>query len=245
MPRCVQRASAVLADVGVSSPQLDTAERGFSFRLGGPLDMRMDRECRLAAQGKDGCVTCFAIGSAGSGGQCAADIVNSWSEGEIGGLLKNLGEEPQWRKIAAAIVDARARSAQPLAAEGVPEGHPILSRVFVESRTGRAVSSPFLSTLQLSECVARAALGPQWRTRRQPGFHPATLTFQALRIAVNDELGELSRLLEWAPRALDVGGRFGAPRPWSIAHVHADAPRLPRSGDQLSLAGGRLGEASI
>ena len=140
-------ADGVALDLGVSSFQFDEAERGFSFREDGPLDMRMGRE-----------------------GPSAADVVNSVSEAELADILWRYGEEKKSRAIARAIVAAR----------------------------------PVMRTRALAEIVARVA-GPA--ARRLP-IHPATRTFQALRIHVNDELGELERGLEAAERSLRPLGRL-------------------------------------
>jgi len=137
----------VVLDLGISSFQIDQAERGFSFRLDGPLDMRMSLE-----------------------GPSAADVVNTMDEAELARVIATLGEERFARRVARAIVAAR-----PL------------------SRTG-----------ELAEVVAKA-LGPA--ALRQP-IHPATRTFQALRLYVNDELGELTRGLEAAERVLRTHGRL-------------------------------------
>ena len=144
-----QPADGVVLDVGVSSMQLDAAERGFSFRHDGPLDMRM-----------------------GIGGADAAAIVNGASEQELATILRVLGEERHARRIARAIVKAR-------------EAAPI-------TRTGR-----------LSDVVSAAA-GPPHLQR----IHPATRTFQALRIFVNHELEELAEALGAAERVLREGGRL-------------------------------------
>jgi 16S rRNA (cytosine1402-N4)-methyltransferase len=140
--------AGVAFDLGVSSPQLDRAERGFSFRLDGPLDMRMSRA-----------------------GRSAADLVAELSEAELAATLRDLGEERHARRVARAIVAARVRR-------------------------------PIVRTLELAEIV-RAALPPA-----AGGIDPATRTFQALRIAVNDELGELDRGLAAAERLLMTGGRL-------------------------------------
>ena len=139
----------VVLDLGVSSMQLDQAERGFSFMADGPLDMRMSRE-----------------------GVSAADIVNEAEEGEIADILFHYGEERASRRIARNIVRARA--------EGRIE-----------------------TTLQLAEIIERSLPRPK------PGqSHPATRSFQALRIAVNDEYGQLVEGLEAAERALKPGGQL-------------------------------------
>ena len=140
---------AVAFDVGVSSMQLDEAERGFSFLRDGPLDMRM-----------------------GPGGETAADLINGREPGELVRLLRLYGEEPQARRIVAALMRRRE-------------------------------AAPFTRTLDLAETVERALGG-----RRGAPVHPATRTFQALRIAVNDELGELRAGLAAAERALAPGGRL-------------------------------------
>ncbi len=138
----------ILLDLGVSSPQLDEAGRGFSFRADGPLDMRMDR----------------------SRGETAADLVATRSEEELAGLLRTLGEEPNARRIAKAIARARA-----------------------EARIE--------TTAQLAELVERTV-------GRGGAHHPATRTFQAIRMAVNDEMGELERALAGGLDLLKPGGRF-------------------------------------
>ena len=141
---------ALLMDIGVSSPQLDLPERGFSFRFDGPLDMRMDP----------------------SHGPTAADLLNTLPERELADILYRYGEERRSRQVAAEIV--RRRRERPWA------------------RTGE------LAEL-LERVVGRA---------RQHGLPPATRCFQALRIAVNDELGELERTLRQAVRLVAVGGRI-------------------------------------
>jgi 16S rRNA (cytosine1402-N4)-methyltransferase len=143
---------AVLADLGVSSPQLDQAERGFSFRLEGPIDMRMNPEA----------------------GESAAQLIDRLDETELADLLYGYGEERLSRRIA-----------RRLKQQG-PWGDP---------------SSP-RSTAELAYAVA-GCYPPRARHGR---IHPATRTFQALRIAVNDELGALDRLLAAAPDWLVSGG---------------------------------------
>jgi len=149
-----EAADVIVADLGVSSSQLDDPERGLSFIRDGPLDMRMDRRIR----------------------QTAADLVNGLEEKELADLIYAFGEERYSRRIARAIV---AR------------------------RKFRRIDR----TADLAEIVAGALPMPARRSRR--GVHPATRTFQALRIAVNDELGSLDRLLARLPAALAVGGRVG------------------------------------
>ena len=138
----------VVFDLGVSSMQLDQAARGFSFRLDGPLDMRMGRD-----------------------GPSAADVIAAASERELAAIIATLGEEHQARAIARAIV--KARDEQPIG-----------------------------STRALADIVARVV-----RTR-EGMIHPATRTFQALRIFVNDELAELARGLAAAERVLKPAGRL-------------------------------------
>jgi len=147
----VKSADVLLADLGVSSAQLQDASRGFSFQVDGPLDMRM-----------------------GASGPTAADIVNKLSQKELADLIYAYSQERFSREIAAAIVRARK-------------------------------VAPITRTTQLAEIVTRviARKSPRRRWR----IHPATRTFQALRIAVNRELENLSKLLEVLPSLLSVGGR--------------------------------------
>lgn len=144
-----RRASGILLDLGVSSPQLDVAERGFSFSADGPLDMRMDPH----------------------GGETAAAWLARAAEDEIARTLAELGEERFAKRIARAIVDTRA-------------------------------DAPLVTTAQLAALVARAV------PTREPGKHPATRTFQAIRIRVNDELQELTRCLDQVCDLLTVAGRL-------------------------------------
>lgn len=137
----------VVLDIGVSSMQLDQAERGFSFMHDGPLDMRMSAT-----------------------GMSAADFVNSAKEEELANVIYHYGEEPASRKIARYITRAREEA-------------------------------PIERTSQLAEIVARAVRG-------KPGQHPATRTFQALRIHINDELGQLEAGLNAAMEVLKPGGKL-------------------------------------
>lgn len=139
----------ILFDLGVSSPQLDEAERGFSYMQDAPLDMRMDPFGRLTAQ----------------------TIVNFWEEDEICSVIRRYGEEKWAKRISEFIVRAR-------------EAH------------------PFTSTGELVE-VIKAAIPA---AARREGPHPAKRTFQALRIAVNDELGVLAQALDQALHCLAPGG---------------------------------------
>ena len=142
-----EKLDGIVLDIGVSSMQLDRAERGFSFRQDGPLDMRMERD-----------------------GPSAADLVNELDETELANIIYRYGEERRSRAIARAVVERRR-------------------------------TEPFRTTLDLAQLVAR-------HVRTEPGINPATRTFQALRIAVNDELGELERALAAAERVLRPGGRL-------------------------------------
>ena len=137
----------ILADLGVSSPQLDREERGFSFRFDGPLDMRMDRREE----------------------RTAADIVNGYSEQQLASVIVRYGEEPRGRarRIAQAIVSER----------------------------------PIETTGQLADIVKNAT------GRTGSKHHPATRTFQALRIELNRELELVSQLLPLLPKLLNKGGR--------------------------------------
>ena len=143
------RVAGILLDLGVSSPQLDDPVRGFSFLRDGPLDMRMDPERGVSA---------------------AAWLARA-AEAEIAQVLHDYGEERHARRIARAIVRARARE-------------------------------PLTRTLQLAEVIAAAH--PAW----QPGRHPATQSFQAIRIQVNGELESLRALLAEVVELLAIGGRL-------------------------------------
>jgi 16S rRNA (cytosine1402-N4)-methyltransferase len=136
----------LLADFGVSSLQLDEAQRGFSFRAEGPLDMRMDPRSELTAQ----------------------QVVNQADEEDLANLIYEFGEERRSRRIARAIVRAR----------------------------------PIDTTAELARVIS--AVAPSMKGDK---LHPATLTFQALRIRVNDELGEIQSLLQSAESLLKAGGR--------------------------------------
>ena len=146
--RGVSALDGVVLDLGVSSYQLDEADRGFSLRADGPLDMRMEKT-----------------------GPSAAELVNTLSERELADLLWQLGEERHSRRIARKIVAARG-------------------------------DAPFETTLQLAEAIH--AVMP----RDPSGMDSATRSFQALRLRVNDELGEVERGLQAAARLLAPGGRL-------------------------------------
>ena len=139
----------ILLDLGVSSPQLDWSERGFSFQTDGPLDMRMDRRQERSA----------------------AELVNREDESELSNIFWELGEERQARRFAKAIVEQRK-------------------------------AKPFTTTKELADFIERLAPRHGKRT------HPATQLFQALRMAVNDELGSLRRGLAGAVKLLKPGARM-------------------------------------
>lgn len=146
--RGIEAVDGIALDLGISSDQVDEADRGFSFQKDGPLDMRM-----------------------GGTGISAAGVVNTYSEQALAGLLYVLGEEQKAHQISRAIVAARAKT-------------------------------PITRTLELANICSKA-IG-----RAANGIHPATRTFQALRIYVNDELGELARGLSAAEHLLKPGGRI-------------------------------------
>lgn len=141
----------MLFDLGVSSPQLDDAERGFSYMAEAPLDMRMNRDDALTAY----------------------DVVNTWDRGELKRLFYDYGEERFAPQIAAAIERAREKK-------------------------------PIETTMELAD-VIRSAMPAQALREKQ---HPAKRVFQAIRIAVNDELNSISRMLETAIPCLNPGGRI-------------------------------------
>ena len=141
--------SGLLADLGVSSMQLDDAARGFSFRFDGPLDMRMGDESRSAA-----------------------DLVNTLDEYELTTIIRNYGEEPMARRIAGAIVAAREEE-------------------------------PITTTTRLTEVIRSV------KKSRHNEIDPSTLTFQALRIATNEDLVGLDRFVDDAVSVLESGARIG------------------------------------
>ncbi|TNE62751.1 MAG: 16S rRNA (cytosine(1402)-N(4))-methyltransferase RsmH [Alphaproteobacteria bacterium] len=147
------KVDGVMLDIGVSSFQLDEAERGFSFMEDGPLDMRMAMK-----------------------GESAADVVNNYEETRLADIIYRYGEEHKSRRIAAAIVRAR-------------------------------LEAPIERTRALASIIEKT-LGMPPRRKGVKAVHPATRTFQALRIHVNDELGELARGLEGAEAILNPGGRL-------------------------------------
>ncbi len=141
-------ADGLLLDLGVSSRQLDSAQRGFSFMREGPLDMRMGPNAKMTA----------------------SELVNTWSEGEILRILREYGEEPRARRIAAAIVERRA-------------------------------TNPLCTTTELAACIEKA-IGRSGKT------HPATRSFQAIRMVINEELESLASVLSSAAKILKPGGRL-------------------------------------
>lgn len=163
--------SGVLFDLGTSSPQLDDPERGFSFRADGPLDMRMGRE-----------------------GASAADLVNTVSEARLARIIYLYGEERFSRRVARAILAARAKA-------------------------------PITRTAQLANIVRSVVPDTG-------GIDPATRTFQALRISVNDELGELVRGLHAAETVLEPGGRL------AVIAFHSLEDRLVKDFLRLRSGGG-------
>jgi len=170
----------VVLDIGVSSMQLDTAERGFSFRADGPLDMRMSKS-----------------------GPTAADLVNGLAEEEIANLLWLFGEERKSRHIARAIVDQRREKL-------------------------------FSTTLELADLIAKIV-----KVSPREKKHPATRSFQALRIYLNDELGELLGGLNDATSCLKPGGRIVVVSFHSLedrivkSYIKAAAARVPNQSRYL------------
>jgi 16S rRNA (cytosine1402-N4)-methyltransferase len=162
--------SGVLFDLGVSSPQLDDPDRGFSYRLEGPLDMRMDTTAQWSA----------------------ADVVNGYAEDELARIIRRYGDERFATRIARAIVAAR----------------------------------PIETTTQLAELVTRAIPAATRRT----GGHPATRTFQAIRIEVNGELDALPTALDAAIEATRPGGRI------AVLSYHSGEDRIVK--DRFRIATG-------
>ena len=177
----ITRVHGVLMDLGVSSPQLDQAERGFSFQVDGPLDMRMDP----------------------TSGQSAADWIARADTDEIADVLWVLGEERFSRRIARAIAEARK----------------------VE---------PIVTTAQLSKIVSDA------QPKQDQNKHPATRTFQAIRLHINEELSEVEQGLEAAVKRLEVGGRlavisFHSLEDRLVKRALRDASRLPQGDPRMPL----------
>jgi len=167
----VSAVDGVALDLGVSSMQLDQAERGFSFMSDGPLDMRMEQK-----------------------GQSAADVVNNFGEEDLANIIYEFGEERRSRWVAHAIVEARA-----------------------EQKITR--------TSQLADIVCRVV------KKSKDGIHPATRTFQGLRIYVNDELGEVDRGLSGAERLLAPGGCLAVVAFHSLEDKRVKAFLNARSGN--------------
>jgi len=167
---------AILADLGVSSPQLDEAERGFSFMADGPLDMRMG-----SADGLDP----------------ASRLVNKLSYERLRDIIRDLGEEPQAGRIARAIMEAR-------------------------------IKKPLETTLELAELVYQA-YPAKWRATAKN--HPATRTFQALRMAVNHELEELKEFLDQVAEHLHPGGRV------AVISFHSLEDRLVKTAFKHEASG--------
>jgi 16S rRNA (cytosine1402-N4)-methyltransferase len=159
----IRKVDGILLDLGVSSHQLDTADRGFSFSLDAPLDMRMDQSSRYSAY----------------------DLINLSPEKELRQVIRDYGEEPMAGRIARAILAKRA-------------------------------SAPIRTTIELADVVCRAVRRQGVRKK----VHPATRTFQAIRIAVNQELSNLSTAMDAGIDQLGQGGRF------SIISFHSLEDRI-------------------
>lgn len=163
----IEAADGMLFDLGVSSPQLDEAARGFSYMQDAPLDMRMDPGARLTAH----------------------DVVNRWTESELKRVLYDYGEERHAPRIAAAIVKARQKK-------------------------------EIDTTLELVEIIRSAMPAATLREKQ----HPAKRTFQAVRIAVNDELEAVRVMMDTAPDKLWIGGRL------AVISFHSLEDRIVKSG---------------
>ena len=157
----------MLFDLGVSSPQLDEIERGFSYMGDAPLDMRMDAGDSLTAY----------------------EVVNTWPEERLNRILWDYGEERYARRISRAILEHRAKK-------------------------------PIATTLELVEIIKGAMPAAALREKQ----HPAKRSFQAIRIAVNDELGAISQMMETAPDKLNKGGRL------CVISFHSLEDRIVKSG---------------
>ena len=164
----------MLFDLGVSSPQLDDASRGFSYMADAPLDMRMDKDDALTA----------------------GEVVNTWPQGELRRILYDYGEERYAPQIAAAICRAREKA-------------------------------PVETTLELVNII-RSAMPAQALREKQ---HPAKRSFQAIRIAVNDELGAVSRMMQAAVGRLNPGGRL------AVITFHSLEDRIVKSEMQQAARG--------
>ena len=160
-------ASGMLFDLGVSSPQLDETERGFSYQNNAPLDMRMDTSSELSA----------------------FTVVNEWDENRLNRIFWDYGEERYARRITAAILSQRAEK-------------------------------PIETTAELVEIIRKAMPAAALREKQ----HPAKRSFQAIRIAVNDELGEVERMMVTAPDMLRSGGRL------CVISFHSLEDRIVKNG---------------
>ena len=163
----IEGVDGMLFDLGVSSPQLDEAQRGFSYRVEAPLDMRMDA----------------------SDGLTAYEIVNTWDAERLNRILWDYGEERYARRITAAILARRA-------------------------------VRPIETTGELVEIIRSAMPAAALREKQ----HPAKRSFQAIRIAVNDELGEVERMMDTAPAMLRRGGRL------CVISFHSLEDRIVKTG---------------
>ena len=163
----IDAVDGMLFDLGVSSPQLDESERGFSYMADAPLDMRMDSGSPLTAE----------------------LVVNEWPEDELYRILRDYGEERYARRIASKIVQTRAKS-------------------------------PILSTLALVDVIKSAMPAAALREKQ----HPAKRSFQAIRIAVNDELGEVEKMIRTVPDRLLPGGRL------CVISFHSLEDRIVKQG---------------
>ena len=159
----------MLFDLGVSSPQLDEAERGFSYMVQAPLDMRMDQGSGLSAY----------------------EVVNTWDENRLNRILWDYGEERYARRISAAILKRREEK-------------------------------PIETTQELVDIIRSAMPAAALREKQ----HPAKRSFQAIRIAVNDELGAIASMMETAPEKLNTGGRL------CVISFHSLEDRIVKSGIQ-------------
>ena len=163
----IDAVDGMLFDLGVSSPQLDEAQRGFSYMQDAPLDMRMDGSASLSAH----------------------DVVNTWPESRLKQILYDYGEERYAPRIASAIVRARQER-------------------------------PIETTLELVEIIRSAMPAAALREKQ----HPAKRTFQAIRIAVNDELGAVQTMMDTAPDKLRPGGRL------AVISFHSLEDRIVKNG---------------
>ena len=163
----IEGVDGMLFDLGVSSPQLDEAQRGFSYMNDAPLDMRMDASSPLTAR----------------------EIINTWSEERLNRILWDYGEERHARRITGAILRARQEK-------------------------------PIETTLELVDIIKSAMPAAALREKQ----HPAKRTFQAVRIAVNDELGEVETMMDTAPDKLNKGGRL------CVISFHSLEDRIVKNG---------------